>query len=66
MNSGWDIGDAKKKSFKSAIINFAPFIASKMTLFMSSLVSNMEAAGAPVDGLLIGQLEGNRVIRSCL
>ena len=47
MNSGSCIGVWRNISFKSILLNLAPFDASEMTLLNSSLVSNMFAAGDP-------------------
>ena len=48
MYSGFNIGIARKKSFESSLINFAPSLAPNMTLSINNLVSSNEAAGAPV------------------
>ena len=45
MYSASAIGEAKKKSFKSVLINLAPCLASDITLLSKIFVSRSEAAG---------------------
>ena len=45
MNSGLAIFDPRKKSFRSAEIKRAPFVASEMVLFIINFVSRSDAAG---------------------
>ena len=45
MYSGETIGDAKKKTLISNVINFAPLSTSKLALFRRILAPNKLAAG---------------------
>ena len=44
--SGCSIGDARKKYLRSALQNFAPLLASDITLFSINLVSVRSVVGA--------------------
>ena len=48
MYLGVFIVDARKKSFKSQLMKWEPLCAVLMTLLSKILVSNIDAAGAPV------------------
>ena len=47
MYSDSFIGEARKKSFKSQLINLAPFFASDMVMLIHNLVSTRLDAGDP-------------------